>query len=231
MEKLDSKDIDINNQTFIKRLLADSKNNWKEISNVLIEKHFIVDKTENELLAGRKRELKILWINAVLMQKSATITYKMSAQKTKSELIIPLGLYYTYFSDEYRCVYMTEDGEEDELDLSDILNISITDKKKERNFNLNEYLFKIRTENLILHVYNEGNVIKKFNKQLKGYDFQTEEFEDYIRYSIKTDNVWAYEKTIKSFGRSIIVKEPEYFSEHFKKETEEALEFYSQLKI
>ena len=231
MEKLDSKDIDINNQTFIKRLLADSKNNWKEISNVLIEKHFIVDKTENELLAGRKRELKILWINAVLMQKSATITYKMSAQKTKSELIIPLGLYYTYFSDEYRCVYMTEDGEEDELDLSDILNISITDKKKERNFNLNEYLFKIRTENLILHVYNEGNVIKKFNKQLKGYDFQTEEFEDYIRYSIKTDNVWAYEKTIKSFGRCIIVKEPEYFSEHFKKETEEALEFYSQLKI
>ena len=229
LEKLDETDVDRTNPDFVARIISENKEKWKEICNASFETDVLVNKAKNSLLQGKRREIKLDWLNAVLMKKYVNLTYKIPSNNIKTQRVVPLGFYYTYFSDEYRCIYLNEEEEVVEIEISNIVKVSILKERKEYSFDLAKYLYDIRTEDLVLRVYKEGNVVKKFTQQLTGYMFEIDEKDDYMQYRIKTDNVWLYEKVIKSYGRSIIVEEPQYFREYFRKETESALTYYLQL--
>lgn len=49
---------------------------------------------------------------------------------------------------------------------------------------------------------------------------------EYDVFTFMTENPWQYNKIIKSFGKSVVVMEPDYIREDMIESTKEALSFY-----
>ena len=228
-ERLSQEDFHIQNKTFLQNLNQnDVSEVVKKISNVLEEDlvNFVVNKGEkrNSLL---ERKVKHKLISAILYNRVTEITgYGQDARKKK---VHPVGLYYIKLLEVYRLVYYEiYPNQKEEMELSQIKNVEILDETYDTKFNIYEYIEQKRTEKLILDVYREGNVVKKMDLILSEYDVQKDDKEDRIEYQFMAESADIFENVIKSFGRSVIVKEPTWLRDKILHSTEEILHFYEE---
>ena len=63
---------------------------------------------------------------------------------------------------------------------------------------------------------------------LSEYDVQKDDKEDRIEYQFMAESADIFENVIKSFGRSVIVKEPTCLRDKILHSTEEILHFYEE---
>ena len=112
--------------------------------------------------------------------------------------------------------------------LDEIENIMMYEDqyRKRIDFNIQEYIESIQTEKMTLRVFREGKVIDKLKNLLCDNKLQIVNEVEYDVFTFMTENPWQYNTIIKSFGKSVVVMEPDYIREDMIESTKEALSFY-----
>lgn len=228
-ERLDETDFNIQNETLFQKLSQnDVSDVLKEISNISEEdlKSFIINKgTERKNILEKKKKQKLVW--AILNRNAVQIT--AFGEKKEKKKIYPLGLYYVKLQEIYKMVYSEQPGQTfKEVELPEIASVEILDEKHDMEFHIQNYIEQKKTEKIVLNVYDEGNVIKKMDLLLSEYKVQKLEKENYVEYDFMAENADMFENTIRSFGRSVIVKEPAYLRDKIYQSTKEILDFYKK---
>lgn len=226
-ERMDGAEFNIRNSTLINNLnQIDISNILKEISNISEEElaPFIVNKGEKRKNILEKR-IKQKLIYAILNRNVIQITE--FGEKVSKKKIYPLGLQYVKLLDTYKLIYSeTLHQPEKEMEILKISKIEILKEKYERKFSIHDFVRKKNTQKVVLFVYREGNVSTKLDLILSEYEVKKIEKQNYVEYHFWVENADMFEKMIKSFGRSVIVKEPEYLREKIYRNTKEILDFY-----
>ena len=222
--RVNETDINIQNSTFYYKLHQNNVDaRLKEISALPEDslEMFVINKGIKHK-SVREGEKKLQLIYAILNRKIVNIACNNGIQKT----VNPLGLRYMKLTDKYQLIYTENDGIIEEVSLSDLDQINISDETKNNIFDIFEYIKKKQTEKVVLQVYDEANVPKKLDMYLSEYDVQKEKKGTYIEYSFMAENAEIFENLIKSLGRSVIVQEPIYLREKIYQSAKSALEFY-----
>lgn len=221
-------DINIQNDTFYHSLKKyDFAQVWDKISTVSDDRlhEFIINKNIVEK-DTTEREIKLLLISAILNRNAVEMICYDEYRNRKRKKGYPLGLRYIKLLDTYK-VILTENFKFSwKIDLSQIAKITVLNEQHDKSFDIYEYLKKKRIEKVVLEVYNEGNVVKKLDQFLSEFKVRKIKRESFWEYRFMVEDVWMLEKMIKSFGRSVIVKKPDYFREKIYNETKEILDFY-----
>ena len=221
-------DINIQNDTFYHSLkkyrFAEV---WEKISTVSDDRFqsFIINKNVMEAVVF-EREIKLSLISAVLNRNAIDTVYYDDCQIRKRKKGYPLGLRYIKLLDTYKVIFTENFRTRQEMDMSRIAKVTVLKEHHDTFFDIYAYIKKKQTEKVILEVYNEGNVIRKLDQFLSEFKVRKIKRELFWEYHFMVEDVWMLEKMIKSFGRSVIVKKPDYFREKIYNETKEILAFY-----
>ena len=227
-ERMKEYDVDLTNASFIHSIRDEMNEIWNKISDVKMNADYVILKEERNILLENIRTIKREWILAVVKRKAVLMDYRISGMEVKSQKVFPLGLYYNKFLEQYKCVYYDEKEQCNEIMLDEIENIMMYEDqyRKRIDFNIQEYIESIQTEKMTLRVFREGKVIDKLKKLLCDNKLQIVNEVEYDVFTFMTENPWQYNKIIKSFGKSVVVMEPDYIREDMIESTKEALSFY-----
>ncbi len=233
-EKINEHNIDIRNASLIQSI-HDIGESWNKISDFQMDEEYILIKDNTSVVLKDKKINKKKWINGIVKGYETDIKYKISAGKTKEKTLLPMGIYYNKFLDCYICIYLDKPYEKKdykEIILDDILSVTVHSNSILHNidFNIDKYIKSNQKDKIVLYVFHEGNVGKKLKKLLADNQLDIKYGEDYDIFTFMTEDIWQYIKVIKSYGRSVIVAEPEEIKEYIKDNINETLNIYREIK-
>lgn len=214
-EKIQKCEFDLENASFLYYMKnEDIYKSLKAISREQINREFVVCKGRNGNidLEDRRNKSKLDWIWAIVKGRKVTVHIRGKNQRYEVIEASPRGLYYNQLLETYRCVFEKEDERYDEVDLKDILNIFIhkNEKAKRKNFNIEEYIKKRRTNKIVLKVYklDGGKVFQKIKNRVQDSNMSYEEQDEFYRISFDADDVLQYTEVLKGHGKTVIVESP-----------------------
>lgn len=228
-EKMKEGNIDPANASLIHSIQNEMNQVWNKISDVKMDADYVIIKEERTALQTGMRAKKMDWVWAVVKGNVLCMKYRDAASKSVQETIIPLGMYYNRFLDQYICVYQKEDDTTQRgisLDQIDALEIQEDAYRSGISFHIDEYIKRVQTERMVLHVYKEANVIKKLETLLCDNQLVQTEEEEYHIFTFMTEHARQYMDVINSYGKSVVVIEPEDLRQEILRSTKEALAFY-----
>lgn len=224
LEKLLIGDVDLTNAAFIHNLPDDIAS----ISDFKMSANYIVLKEEHMDRKTKVPDKKMNWILAVVTNSMVSIA-KITNPQTL-ETVLPLGMYYNKFLDKYYCVYQKDEKKYQELALDEISKLETLDDKHgdDVHFNIDKYIKHIQKVQIVLRVYKEANVAEKLKKLLSDNQLSVKEGELYDIFTFMVKDAQQYIKTLKSYGKSVIVMEPADIRQEIIESTNEALNFYQK---
>lgn len=227
-KRMDAEDLHIQNETLFQNLSQkDMADILKEISNVAEEDlaNFIVNKGDRRKHV-LERKIKHKLLSAILNRNAVQVT--LYGENKKKKKIHPMGLRYINLLDVYHLVYYERDKDDiRKMELSEIAGADILDETFDTEFHIYDYIERKKTEKMVLDVYCEGNVIKKMDLILSEYNsVEKMEKDDHVEYKFMTEDAGMFENVIKSFGRSVIVREPIWLRDKILSSAQEILRFY-----
>lgn len=230
-EKIHEDNIDIRNASLIQSI-RDIGETWNKISNFQINEDYILIKESTDLLPKDKKSIKRNWINAIVKGHQVNLEYKFSSGRKKDKKVLPIGMYYNKFLTDYIYIYLEnlyEKKEYKDIYLSDISSIKVYDDDNSYSFdfNIDEYITSTQKEKIVLYVFHEGNVGKKLKSLLADNQLDVKYGKDYDIFTFMVEDSWQYMKVIKSYGRSVIVVEPEIIKENIIDNINETLNIYN----
>ena len=218
---LTEEDINLTNDTFYHNLgKGEISKVWNQISTVSGDNYTINKSVIG--CASSYTNIKYELITAILGTNKIQMKYE-------NRLITeyPLGLRYIKIADTYKVIMTDNNTIKKEYDLSKIQHVEIYQEQHNYKFNIYDYIDKKPIQHVILKVYPEGNVPKKIEKMFSEYKLICKnQKEEFIEYDYAVEDAGMLESMIKSFGRSVIVKEPYDLRNKIYQETMKIFEFY-----
>ena len=211
-KKISENNIDITNVALLDKITNDEefRKSWSQVSDVSLEESYIIDKGNND----RKQieDIKKAWVRACV--KCNCLRINNSAKE-----VLPLGLYYDYVTQKYKCVYWQENKKQKIL-LETITQIESLEestlsldknslKEIKQTFNIYDYIKSVQVEEMELKVYDEAKVIYKLKELFKDNQCEVEEYDGYAIFRIKTEKPEEYLNVLNGYGRSVIILKPE----------------------
>ena len=229
-EKIDGESIDVTNVSFVKGMEGQIHDLWDSVSAVKLKPEYIVNKKGNPKIPEHSIEHKKDWVDAIVNCRSVEMKYSISGGKMKESQVIPLGLYYDKFLEEYNCVYESGSGEILEIELNQIRDITVLEEchETESAFRIDEYIKSGQACKMVLKVYHEAKVFFKLKDLLADNQLQIIEHDDYDIFQFMTRDPWKYLRIINGFGKSVVVQEPDYIRDSVLSAAKEALLYYEQ---
>lgn len=229
-ERLKESDIDLTNASLLHSIQDEMRPVWNKISDFHMDSDYIVIREEKSDSYFDIKRKKSDWVTAVVKGMMVSLEQKDSSQKGKKENVLPLGMYYNSFLDAYICVYRDGQSREQRIMLNEISKITAREEYQTGiRFSIDDYIKKAQTKKMAIRVYKEGNVAKKLKKLLEENQLKVESGEEYDIFTFFTEDVRQYNKALKSYGRSVIVLEPEEIRGEMVRNTKEALQYYENL--
>lgn len=231
-KRIDENELNVKNDTFFQKVKLDAADKaLKEISNISecdLESFIVSKGIKKKTKIERNKRLKL--ITAILARNKIKIEIRNDSQQARVKTINPLGLRYIKLQEIYELIY-AEDGKEiKKINVSKIMRIEVMEEKYNRSFNISEYVKAERKTKMVLDIYNEGNVIHKWNELLTEYEVERSKKANFIEYSFMVENADIFENLVKSYGRSVIVIEPDYLRKKIYEDSKRILEYYQELE-
>lgn len=229
-EKINEDSIDVRNASLIQSIYEVSES-WNKISDFQMDEDYVLIKENIDLALKDKKNNKRNWINGIVKGYEISIVYKTPDVGIKQEKLLPMGMYYNKFLNRYICVYLESPYEAKnykEIFLDEILSVRVHTDGIPYNFefNIEEYITSNQIDKIVLYVFHEGNVSEKLKSLLADNQLDIKYGKDYDIFTFMTENYWQYIKVIKSYGRSVVVAEPEVVRKDIIDNINDALNIY-----